>query len=149
MSIICQKSAAPSFRPKGFVHLSVARPPPWPPPDSRMTPIQMGEDDEDITTIQTMHGPTIRVHARKLNTQVCSNLDNCVLELTLGAMDVLMIRNFGEDHQGFGKAQGVEQEQQGHPQQEGDQVRLVAIPSRVLGLVYNEMDAQDASRLRL
>jgi hypothetical protein len=40
----------------------------------------------------------------------------------LGAMDVLMIRNLGEDQQG--KGQGVEEEQQGRPQQEGDQVRL-------------------------
>jgi hypothetical protein len=39
-------------------------------------------------------------------------------------MDVLIIRNFGEDHQGLGKVQGVEEDQQGRPQQEGDQVRL-------------------------
>jgi hypothetical protein len=71
-----------------------------------------------------MHGPTTLVRARKLNLQVRSNLVNCVLELTLGAMDVLMIRNFGEDHQGLGNGQGVEEEQQGCPQQEGDQVRL-------------------------
>ena len=50
-----------------------------------------------------MHGPTTRACARKLNLQVRSNLVNCVLELTLGAMDVLMIMNFGEDHQGLGK----------------------------------------------
>jgi hypothetical protein len=37
-------------------------------------------------------------------------------------MDVFMIRNFVEDHQGLRKDQGVEEEQQGHPQQEGDQV---------------------------
>jgi hypothetical protein len=43
---------------------------------------------------------------------------------TLGVMDVLIIRNFGEDHQGLGKVQGVEEDQQGRPQQEGDQVRL-------------------------
>ena len=40
----------------------------------------------------------------------------------LGAMDVLMIRNLGEDQQVLGKVQGVEREQQGHPQQDGDQV---------------------------
>jgi hypothetical protein len=59
--------------------------------------------DEDITPIQTMHGPTTLACERKLNLQVHSNLVNCVLELTLGAMDVLMIRNFGEDHQVLGK----------------------------------------------
>jgi hypothetical protein len=37
-------------------------------------------------------------------------------------MDVLMIRNFGEDHQGLGKVHGVEEEHQGHQKQEGDQV---------------------------
>jgi hypothetical protein len=35
-----------------------------------------------------------------------------------------MIRNLREDHQGLGKGLGVEDEQQGRPQQEGDQVRL-------------------------
>jgi hypothetical protein len=39
-------------------------------------------------------------------------------------MDVLMIRYLGEDQQGLGKGQGVEEEQQGRPQQEGNQVRL-------------------------
>jgi hypothetical protein len=39
-------------------------------------------------------------------------------------MDVLMIRYLGEDQQGLGKGQGVEEEQKGRPQQEGDQVRL-------------------------
>jgi hypothetical protein len=39
-------------------------------------------------------------------------------------MDILMIRNLGEDQQGLGKGLGVEEEQQGRPQQEGDQVRL-------------------------
>jgi hypothetical protein len=35
-----------------------------------------------------------------------------------------MIRDFGEDHQGHGNGQGIKEEQQGCPQQEGDQVRL-------------------------
>jgi hypothetical protein len=80
--------------------------------------------DEDITSIHTMNGPITRSRARQLNLQVRSTLVNCVSELTLGAMDVLMIRNLGEDQQGLGKGLGVEEEQQGRPQQEGDQVRL-------------------------
>jgi hypothetical protein len=36
-------------------------------------------------------------------------------------MDVLIIRYLGEDQQGLGKGQGVEEEQQGRPQQEGFQ----------------------------
>jgi hypothetical protein len=58
-----------------------------------------------------MNGPITRSRARQLLLQVRSTLVNCVSELTLGAMDVLMIRNLGEY-------------QQGRPQQEGDQVRL-------------------------
>jgi hypothetical protein len=90
----------------------------------RTTPIQEEEDDEDITSIHTMNGPITRSRARQLNLQVRSTLVNCVSELTLGAMDVLMIRYLGEDQQELGKGQGVEEEQQGRPQQEGDQVRL-------------------------
>jgi hypothetical protein len=37
-------------------------------------------------------------------------------------MNILVIRNFGEDHQGLGKGQGVEEEEQWRPQQEGDEV---------------------------
>ena len=117
--------------------------------ESRTTPIQEEEDDEDITSIHTMNGPITRSRARQLNLQVCSTLVNCVSELTLGAMDVLMIRYLEEDQQGLGKGLCIEEEQQGRPQQEGDQVRVAATPSRVLGPVCTKMDAQDASGLRL
>jgi hypothetical protein len=70
---------------------------------SRMTPIQEEEDDEDITSI-----PITRSRARQLNLQVRSTLVNCVSELTLGTMDVLMIMNLGEDQEGLGKGLGVE-----------------------------------------
>jgi hypothetical protein len=50
-----------------------------------------------------MHETTTRACARKLNLQVRSNLVNYVLELMLGAMDVLMTRNFAWDHQELGK----------------------------------------------
>jgi hypothetical protein len=65
-----------------------------------------------------MNGPITRSRARQLILQVRSALVNCISELTLGAMDVLMIRNLGEDQKGL----GVEDEQQGRPQREGDQV---------------------------
>jgi hypothetical protein len=70
-----------------------------------------------------MHGLITRSRARQLNLQVCSNLVNCGFELILGGMDVLLIKNLGEDQQGLGRGQCVE-EQQGYPQQEVDQVRL-------------------------
>jgi hypothetical protein len=78
--------------------------------------------DEDITSIHTMNGPITRSRARQLNLQVRSTLVNCVSELTLGPMDVLMIRNPGENQQGLGKGEGVKEEQQVRPQQEGDHV---------------------------
>jgi hypothetical protein len=92
--------------------------------ESRTTPLQEGEDDEDITSIHTINGPITRSRARQLILQVRSTLANCVSELTLGVMDVLMIRNLGEDQQGLWKGLVVEEEPQGRPQQEGDQVRL-------------------------
>jgi hypothetical protein len=42
-----------------------------------------------------MNGPITRSHARHLNLQVRSTLVNYVSELTLGDMDVLMIRYLG------------------------------------------------------
>jgi hypothetical protein len=84
--------------------------------ESRTTPLQEGEDDEDITSIHTMNGPITRSRARQLILQVRSTLFNGVSELTLGVMDVLMIRNLGKDQQGLGNGLGVEEEQQGRPQ---------------------------------
>jgi hypothetical protein len=37
----------------------------------------------------------------------------------LGAMDVLMIRNLGEDQKELGKGKGAQEEQKGRPQQVG------------------------------
>jgi hypothetical protein len=109
----------------------------------------MTTTDEDITSIHTMNGPITRSRARQLNLQVCSTLVNCVSELTLGAMDVLMIRNLGEEQQGLGKGLGVEEEQQGCHNRKEIKSDSAATPSRVPGLVCTKMDAQDTSRLRL
>jgi hypothetical protein len=65
-----------------------------------------------------MHGPTTRARARQINHQVRSYLVNCILELTLCAMDVLMIKNLGEDHQVLHKFQDVKEEKLGCSQQE-------------------------------
>jgi hypothetical protein len=53
-SRICLKSVTLVYAPKSLVHRRVARPP----PESMTTSIQVGEDDEHITLIQTIHGPT-------------------------------------------------------------------------------------------
>jgi hypothetical protein len=102
--------------------------------------------DEDITSI---HTPITRSRARQLNLQVCSTLVNCVSEITLGAMDVLMIRNLGQDQQGLWKGLGVEEEQQGRHNRKEIKSDSAATPSRVPGPVCTKIDAQDASGLRL
>ena len=81
--------------------------------ESRMTPIQEGEDDEDITPLHTMQGPITRARARQLDLQVRSNLVNCFSELTLGSMHVLLIRNLGKDQQGLGEGQRGKEEKLG------------------------------------
>jgi hypothetical protein len=60
-----------------------------------------------------------------------------------------MIRNLGEDQQGFGKGLGVEEEQQGRHNRKEIKSDSVATPSRVPIPVCTKMNAQDASRLRL
>jgi hypothetical protein len=108
-----------------------------------------GEDDEDIPPIQTIYGPITRARAQQLNFHVRSNLVNCVLELTHGAMDVLMIRNLGDDQKGLGKEQDVKEEKLGRSQQEKVRSDSTSSPPQTLGLVCTKMDAQDAYKLRL
>jgi hypothetical protein len=117
--------------------------------ESRTTPIQKEEDDEDITSIHTMNGPITRSRARQLNLQVRSTLVNCVSELMLGTMDVLMIRNLGENQKGLGNDLGVEEEEQGRHNRKEIKSDSTPTPSRVPGPVYTKMDTQDASGLRL
>jgi hypothetical protein len=57
------------------------------------TSLQLVLRDEDIYPLHTMQGSITRACARQLDLQVCSNLVNCFLELTLGFMHVLLIRN--------------------------------------------------------
>jgi hypothetical protein len=106
-----------------------------------MTQIQVGEDNEDITPIETIHGPTTRTRARQLNLLVRYNLVNYILELTLGAMDVLMIRNLGEDHQGLGKGQDVREEKLGCSQQEKVKCDSSLSPPQSRGPVFTKTDA--------
>jgi hypothetical protein len=60
-----------------------------------------------------MNGLITRSRARQLNLQVRSTLVNYVSELTLGVMNVLMIRNLGEDQQRLGKCLGVRRSSKG------------------------------------
>jgi hypothetical protein len=96
-----------------------------------------------------MHGPTTRTRAQQLNLQVRSYLVNCILELKLCAMDVFIIRNLGEDHQGLGKGQDVKEEKLGRLQQEKAKSDSTSSPPRSPGPVCTKTNAQDASDLRL
>jgi hypothetical protein len=62
------------------------------------------------------------ITSRQLDLQVRSNLVNYFLELMLGSMHVLLIRNNREDQQGLGEGQGVKEEELGQPHQGGVQV---------------------------
>ena len=72
--------------------------------ESRTTPIQEGEDDEDITPSDThktpldIQGPITRARARQLNLEVSSFLSTSlyVPENRLLPNDYIMIRNHGE-----------------------------------------------------
>jgi hypothetical protein len=64
-------------------------------------------------------------------------------------MDVLMIRNLGEDQQGLGKDQDVKKEKLGRSQQEKAKSDSTSSPPLSLGLVCTKTDAQDASELLL
>jgi hypothetical protein len=98
-------------------------------------------DDEDITPIQIMHGSTIQALARQLNLQVRSNLFNYVLEFTLGAVDVLMIRNLEENQQGLEKSQDIKEDKLGRSQQEKAKSDSTSSPPQSSGPVCTKMDA--------
>ena len=79
--------------------------------ESRTTPIQEGEDDEDITPSDTYTpsipptiGPLTRARARQLNHEVSSFLSVPLYfdkdGMLLNNCDVLLLRNTGEDQQG-------------------------------------------------
>jgi hypothetical protein len=104
--------------------------------ESRTTPFQEGEDDEDISPMHTtepppvvMQGPLTRARARQLNEQVSSFL--CLSAYTYedgllpnGTVDYILLRNFGEDHEGYGNQQGRGGKQGGRPSQDGGPIQL-------------------------
>jgi hypothetical protein len=71
-----------------------------------------------------MQGPITRARARQLDLQVRSNLVNCLSELTLGSMHMLLIKNNGEDQQGLGEGQALKEEELGRPHQGGVHAQL-------------------------
>jgi hypothetical protein len=101
--------------------------------ESRTTPLQEGEDDEDISPMDTNNTPQVdiqglitRARARQLNLQVISFLRNysCAFESSMLSNDLIVLRNEGEDQQGRGKDLGGVEDQRGHPDQDGSQNRF-------------------------
>ncbi|WVZ81405.1 hypothetical protein U9M48_028785 [Paspalum notatum var. saurae] len=77
--------------------------------ESRTTPLQEREDDEDIspmhithTTPVVMHGPLTRARARQLSQQYMCE-DGILFN---GAVDLIVLRNMGEEQEGLGNQQG-------------------------------------------
>jgi hypothetical protein len=64
-------------------------------------------------------------------------------------MDVLMIRNLGEDQQGLEKSQDIREEKLGRSQQEKAKSDSTSSLPRSSGPVCTKMDTQDAFELRL
>jgi hypothetical protein len=62
-------------------------------------------------------------------------------------MDVLMIRNLGEDHKGLRKGQDIKEEKIGRSQQEKAKSDSTLSPRRSPGPVYTKTDVQNASEL--
>ena len=99
---------------------------------SRTTPIQEGEDDEDISTTDItippilIQGPITRSRARQLKQQVNSFLcsSSCENENRLLPNDVLVLRNEGEGHGVLMEHQGRAGEQGGRAPPVGSRVQL-------------------------
>jgi hypothetical protein len=74
---------------------------------SMMTPIQRGEDDEDVYTHDdspvTIQGPITRAHAHQLQYQVKSFLSStpCQLQDRLLPNEILIVRNEGQAYEGL------------------------------------------------
>ena len=108
--------------------------------ESRTTPLQEGEDDEDISPMLTSdtpsvvtHGPLTRARARQLNQQVSSFLSSSLYTcedsmLPNVSIDYILLRNLGEEHEGHGNQQGRGGKQGGRPSQVGGPIHLEVGP---------------------
>jgi hypothetical protein len=102
--------------------------------ESMMTPIQEGEDVDDITTMDIhntslagIQGPPItRDHSQELNLQVISFLSasSCYLENRLLSTDLIMIGNNGDDHGVHVDELGGAQDQKGWPNRVSNPLRV-------------------------
>jgi hypothetical protein len=96
--------------------------------ESRTTPLQEGEDDEDITTMDTnntplvdVQGPITQARARQMNLQVSSFLCtySCAFENSVLPNELIVLKNERKDQQGHGEGLGGVEGQQGRSDQRG------------------------------
>jgi hypothetical protein len=97
--------------------------------ESWTTPIQEGEDDEDITPLDTndtppldIQGAITRARARQLNLEVSSFLSKALyvnIENSMLPNDYILLRNKGEDQEGVGEGLRGGGDQQRRPNQLG------------------------------
>jgi hypothetical protein len=124
--------------------------------ESRTTPVQEGEDDEDITPLDTndtppldIQGAITRARARQLNLEVSSFLSKALyvnVENSILPNDYILLRNKGEDQEGDGEGLRDGGDQQRRP----NQVRGPSVsPTRSPGAGSTKTDAQVAYGLRL
>jgi hypothetical protein len=124
--------------------------------ESRTTPVQEGEDDEDITPLDTndtppldIQGAITRARARQLNLEVSSFLSKALyvnVENSILPNDYILLRNKGEDQEGDGEGLRDGGDQQRRP----NQVRGPSeSPTRSPGAGSTKTDAQVAYGLRL
>jgi hypothetical protein len=104
--------------------------------ESRTIPLHEGEDDEDITPMYTaetppvvIQGPITRARAQQLHQQVSSFLSTCACSCEDGMLsndiiDYIVLRNFGDDHEGLGDEQGRGGKHGGRPNQDGGPIQL-------------------------
>jgi hypothetical protein len=103
--------------------------------ESRTTPIHEGEDDEDITPLDTNNNPPLnvqspitRARARQLNLEVSSFLNSSSFdyENRLLLNDYIVIRDHGEGQGILGEGFGGVEDQQGRTSQEGGPNQLTS-----------------------
>jgi hypothetical protein len=104
--------------------------------ESRTTPLQEGEDDEDITPMHTaetppivIQGPITTARARQLHQQVSPFLSTCAYSCEDGMLsndiiDYIVLRNIGDDHEGLVDQQGPGGKQGVRPSQDGGPIQL-------------------------
>jgi hypothetical protein len=104
--------------------------------ESRTTPLQEEDDDEDITPMYTaetspivIQGPMARACARQLHQHMSSFLSTRAYNCENGMLsndiiDYIVLRNFRDDHEGLGDQQGPGGKQGGRPSQDGGPIQL-------------------------